>query len=1355
MAATAEGVFRIIDRASAPIAKITTAAKTMDAALESAGRTLDKIDSPQITQSIKTTQRNTETLSRTTEQTSAKVKRSTEQVGKSFEQMAVKGTASIEELTAALKRFEKERATATADVDIAKAEAKIRILKNELRTLSTAQARSELQQLGLAATTATTALAGTAGGGGGGPPRGGVAMAFAAAGGRALFMTAAIAAALPAIVALTGAVSALIGSLGAAVGGAGALGIGTLGTFVVGIGSIIAVAKGAHSAIEQAKDAQEDYNKAVSQYGRESAQAVAAHKTMQKVFRENRGAANVVQNQQVLGQRWRALTRPAQQDYFGILNEGLRTANDLLPTFGQIANRVLDSSRRAVEDFLRPFRGAEWRGIFRSMGDTFASISGPALRAFGNFALWMGRISRAASPVVIRMFERLEDWTMSLARRVGDRERTQQTVERLVGHLRDWVRMGGAAVRLMAAFFGAGATQGQSIVQSITEQFDHWTQWLRDNPGAVQDFFSRTIESAGKLVDALGAIVSALGRIGDAMLPLLNIVSDLTSMLGDANLLEPLALLAGGKLLLGGGRLGRIFGRGRGGTAGAAGGAGARGAVAGIGGAYAASRLSGGSPIVAARQAIGGPLRGAAGTALRGVGRFAGPLAAGLAIMDFATARGGFNDRVSAAVSGATLGLIPRQQSALEARDTGNAQMNRWLEDPANQSLGSQRSRLAQLQSRLAAGQAAQRAGGDAAIAFNESIGRGSNFFMKRTSVRNQDLENIKAKIEALQPVINAQVEVDQNNQASRAFDDLMQAFDRRWNQQGSKAAREGFLQGIQRQLEVLGPEGDKALLDATAAWTATMENGTRKQRRIARETKEEVVRQYRLMGRDVRVVNGSILDVTADKWAGVRKAVTTESEIARQEASRAFTEMQHAAAAALQNMGFSRKQANNIIRGAESITRQSGGRVSGAAALDAARGQGAAGARYEGLAGMYASGDGWGRLPIGGPTPEDRAARGANAAGGVGNLMGAKAGLGVYAQDASGFGLRVSSGLRAGSITSSGNTSYHASGDALDLAGTPGQMLAFAQHAASKYGNRLEELIYTPLGFSIKNGRRVAPYAQADHYDHVHIADAQDGGLTGGGGVGGASAIPGIKIRRPRSKAKGVFGMIADQMYSAIASGMEQRVNEAMGAGIGGGGRGGMAFNAVARLAESVGLPGITFAQIAQGESSLDPKAIGNDPGGTRGLGLWQITTGFNDDIIARFGGPQAMFNPYNNALAAKAIYDRQGIGAWYGTGFVTGNNLHYSGDGWGAPPKWGGWYGRGGEFTAHQPTLIGVGDGGAERVRIEPIATGGSKKAVIRVEIGKIINREPGDIEEIIQRELARVASDLDFLDDDDELS
>jgi Transglycosylase-like domain/Putative Flp pilus-assembly TadE/G-like len=176
--------------------------------------------------------------------------------------------------------------------------------------------------------------------------------------------------------------------------------------------------------------------------------------------------------------------------------------------------------------------------------------------------------------------------------------------------------------------------------------------------------------------------------------------------------------------------------------------------------------------------------------------------------------------------------------------------------------------------------------------------------------------------------------------------------------------------------------------------------------------------------------------------------------------------------------------------------------------------------------------GFGGGGLPVGG--------------GGGGPLMGAKPGLQVYADAAAKFGLHVVSGLRPGAITDSGNVSWHASGNALDLAApmTPqgkAAMLAFAQYAAQTWGSQLEELIHTPLGYGIKNGARVAPYAAADHFDHVHIADTDPpapgdksgpptnggGGAGpspggGGGGLGGFGGLGGLMVHLVRWDGQG-----------------------------------------------------------------------------------------------------------------------------------------------------------------------------------------------------------------------------------------
>lgn len=78
----------------------------------------------------------------------------------------------------------------------------------------------------------------------------------------------------------------------------------------------------------------------------------------------------------------------------------------------------------------------------------------------------------------------------------------------------------------------------------------------------------------------------------------------------------------------------------------------------------------------------------------------------------------------------------------------------------------------------------------------------------------------------------------------------------------------------------------------------------------------------------------------------------------------------------------------------------------------------------------------------------------------------------------------------------------YHETGRAMDFSndsvgkGTPEQ-LRLAQELVKKFGTTAKEIFYTPLGFSIKDGKKVSPIAASDHYDHVHVA-FKDGGLVG-----------------------------------------------------------------------------------------------------------------------------------------------------------------------------------------------------------------------------------------------------------------
>jgi Lysozyme like domain len=126
----------------------------------------------------------------------------------------------------------------------------------------------------------------------------------------------------------------------------------------------------------------------------------------------------------------------------------------------------------------------------------------------------------------------------------------------------------------------------------------------------------------------------------------------------------------------------------------------------------------------------------------------------------------------------------------------------------------------------------------------------------------------------------------------------------------------------------------------------------------------------------------------------------------------------------------------------------------------------------------------------------------------GAGGLDGADFDLGPFAAIAAGMGGRVTSGLRPGAVTSTGNPSYHATGDAIDVGGPLGVLRRFAATMKAMFGPRLRELISPWPELGIKDGRpfRYSQAIQADHSGpnaHVHVA------YTGpfGDGIGQAAA--------------------------------------------------------------------------------------------------------------------------------------------------------------------------------------------------------------------------------------------------------
>ena len=314
------------------------------------------------------------------------------------------------------------------------------------------------------------------------------------------------------------------------------------------------------------------------------------------------------------------------------------------------------------------------------------------------------------------------------------------------------------------------------------------------------------------------------------------------------------------------------------------------------------------------------------------------------------------------------------------------------------------------------------------------------------------------------------------------------------------------------------------------------------------------------------------------------------------------------------------------------------------------------------------------------------RRARGGTVPGATGGLHPSILGLvnSLYSR----FGGSVTSGLRAGD-----SSSLHSTGQAADY--VPSNWPAAAA-AVNRVGSSLLEGIYNPSAFggpavSWDSGGRVpssfwGSSTWAAHANHIHLAIADGTKAVAGAAV---EQIKRVLLKGPKGPLRDMGQAALDKVHSAANAYLKKvmpRVGvEAVGPGANvknlpsalqkynhiyaehnsaDGDWGGfkMPFDAVAALAEWAGAPGISMARTAIGESNLRPGATGIDPGGTKGLGLWMITTGYNDALIKSLGGEAAMRNPILNAKAMNSIYDSQGIGAWYSS-TKDGSGTHYNG--------------------------------------------------------------------------------------------
>jgi hypothetical protein len=1109
---------------------------------------------------------------------------------------------------------------------------------------------------------------------------------------------AAIAAGLAYAPQLLGAGTALAGSAGMAALGAGAIGTAGAGALGTGVAGTMLVGRQTVTQLGNAQKATQKYTDAVADFGRASTQAKNAKRELDQVMATApRGTRQLLRDVKSLRTEWDHLTRPGQRSFMQLLVGGVDAGRRLARRGGAAAaNRVTRATSREGRNLANFAAGSFGRRLVGQGSRMFNENLGDARRSVENVAMAGLNVMQGARPFLREATDFVQRWTSGWRRSTSDIGSVRDKIREMVGHLRSWWRLTRTAGGLAGALLGAGAGSGRNMVDDATRQLRIWEQWVRNNPRRVQEFFRTAVDSTEKLAGGLVAIGKALWNISTALRPVLDRFGQLVSLAGAAGLLTPGAGAAAYGAFRGiTGRGGRGGGGGGGGIlpiigggGGAGGGAGAgfRGAAAGLRGTgrlgvgtYQVARSVGYNPALAAGAgaiAMGGRAGSAglrvAGMAARGAGKAFLPIGLGMAALDFAGTPGTFGQRTQAALSGATLGLIPRPILGTARDDRGISAARSFLDRHVNQdsTITGQRTAMSQIQRQIRENQ--RKAHATTVIHGGGTEGGGGGYTRRASTVTAGEQRELAAQNKELRSALAERRGIYRDyirerdrtlNQQSRQragniWQDLLMGNRRISGQRGAQAGTHRTVSAALDEMRNLRKAGKRELGQAALDWAKEAAHKNPRLRKEYERLVAGVEKQFDQLHTKVKVVNGQILDGSEAQWSATADAISSAARRGVDQTSKEFQRLKRLAIEQLTLMGFSRKEASDLFR-----YQTKGGTTAARArraAADPARFKNAP--AFKGGGGDRNTGDGPGQVGAG-------SAPAGSGGAAVGGLMGAKPGLGVYAQEGSRFGLKVTSGARPGAVTVSGNTSYHASGNAIDISGPPGQMLAFARYMSQTYGPQLEELIHTPAGNAqIKNGR---PYVYsgavaAQHFDHVHVADTQPPGsaangaiVAGAGGVGGGA----ISLNARQITAGGIVGAAGTRAAGGVAIGIQQAVNAAIGGGAGavatGGGiqsAGGKYDKAALAALWQQANPGVgdpnLMAAIALAESGGNPSA--HNPSGASGL--WQILG------VPFPGNPM---DPFTNARMAGAKFKTQGLRAW--EAYTNGMYRRFAGDGLG----------------------------------------------------------------------------------------
>ncbi len=256
---------------------------------------------------------------------------------------------------------------------------------------------------------------------------------------------------------------------------------------------------------------------------------------------------------------WEELSKPASNQFFGLISDGVNEMNRLLPMFARSAESSVGAVRDAFDKFLKSLNSPGFHTFIHTMTVTFAKGIGPLTKGFTNLARILERIAVAAAPGLIKLLQGFREMTGDWLKSTNRAKQLHQSVNQVINQFKDWLGLIGAVGQVLSALFLAntkGAKAGGNAVKQLTRTLQGWADWINTHRHKVNVFFINLLHTVEILAGALGNLATTLAPLSSAFIPISKAIVTITNALnhlkvGNVSALTVLLGALGARSLLG------------------------------------------------------------------------------------------------------------------------------------------------------------------------------------------------------------------------------------------------------------------------------------------------------------------------------------------------------------------------------------------------------------------------------------------------------------------------------------------------------------------------------------------------------------------------------------------------------------------------------------------------------------------------------------------------------------------------------------------------------------------------------------------------------------------------------------